>query len=680
MGLLPMSHEPNFIEEHAPLSVPRFLRHRRLLFRWGFGLGIVFLVWGILVVGAGVHVSAAMLDGRDLMRQARDAAIQLDFIRARNLLDAADAKLAFAERRLSLVKTAQFMPWIGTQIAAADAGLRVGRDVFVTVRHLTDVGDELVRLSGLSSGDIAALSSGIDSPVTFNDLSSDTKRTLLLRLSAAAPDLERASSQIALARADFSASVSNDKGFGPITEALRPLDQQLGAWQESLHLFSTAARLLPSFAGLGDARNTLLLFLNNAELRPGGGFIGSYGLLTMKDADIQSLASYDVYLLDNKAEAFISTQAPEPLRLYLGAKRWMFRDANWSPDFAVSARTLLERYHAEIAAASIRTKSPLDPIMHQVIGLTPTFLADLLRIVGPITVNDQTFSADTIANKIQYQVDIGFAVRGVPVEQRKELLGLLLVALKQRVYALPAFRWMEVAVAAERALHQKQVVLYAADEAVERIITQFRWGGRLMPPPRTDDALLFVDANLASLKTDSVIQRSISYTLRQNNSHQIVARATMRYEHKGSFDWKTTRYRSYVRLYVPEGSRLVGTEGSLADDKTRNPSRRAGITDVSTDLGYAVFGTFIAVEPGETRDLVFEYILPDAISDMVKRGSYRLSVSKQIGAAPYALTLRLAFDKNLTFADPPETREQWGDGTYHLDTVLERDRMITVGF
>ncbi len=673
-----MSHAPGFLAHEEP---PAIRPRRRLWFVVGAIAGSLFALWLIFVAVAAAQTAAAASDGGARLAAAQASAQRLDFAAAEQDAALADASFAQAETHLAWVKPLSFFPWIGTQIDAVDAGLRAGRDVLSGVQRLTSIGADLVRLSGLSSQDLASLAQGVSGRTTFNDLSPDTKRALLARVAAAAPDLERMADDISIARSDL-ASVPSDQLSGPVASALRPLDAKLSKLGDDVRVAASAARLLPAFAGLDGVRTTLVLFLNNAELRPGGGFVGSFGRLSMQDGSIASLGVYDAYALDQPAAPAISTPPPAPLARYLGDAKYLFRDANWSPDFAVSARTLLERRRAEIAAvAPAQRTGPLEDVpVQNVAGLTPTFFSALLRIVGPVSVGGQTFTADNIYDAIQYQVDVGYARQGVPPAQRKELLGALLAEGQKRLYALPFDRWGDVLAAVEDALQTKQMAVYSEDQSVEDAITASGWGGRVLPPPDGQDALMAVDANLASLKSDPVVDRSVAYQLRLNNSRQLVATATIRYAHHGVFDWKTTRYRSYVRLYVPLGSTLVKTTGSLADDKTRNPTMAPGTTDIGTDLGFTTFGTFVAVEPGETRDLTFEYVLPERVSQAEEAGSYRLTVFKQMGAAPRALTLDLAFDKNVATATPPEAPENWGDASYTLNTILDQDRMFAVGF
>jgi hypothetical protein len=190
------------------------------------------------------------------------------------------------------------------------------------------------------------------------------------------------------------------------------------------------------------------------------------------------------------------------------------------------------------------------------------------------------------------------------------------------------------------------------------------------------DYLMFVDANLAALKTDQYVKRGVTYQLAFNNKGDLIAKATMNYQNNGSFTWKSTRYRTYTRLYVPKGSKLINTVGSMSADKSVVP----GKTDVFEDLGKTVFGAFISIEPGKSGSLSFEYQLPDSIKEMILNGNYDLLIQKQAGTTGHALSLGLNFQDKIKDAVPAEEKKDWGNNSYVLNTDLSVDREVKINF
>jgi hypothetical protein len=152
------------------------------------------------------------------------------------------------------------------------------------------------------------------------------------------------------------------------------------------------------------------------------------------------------------------------------------------------------------------------------------------------------------------------------------------------------------------------------------------------------------------------------------------ARVAITYVHNGGFDWKTTRYRTYTRVYVPADSELLSVEGALVDDRLRDPAQRPGTADTYEELDRTAFGAFISIEPGDTGTLAFRYLLPTLVADALDDGNYALTVEKQPGTAGHGLTLDLNLGKKLTDAAPAEEPAEWGDSVYRYSTDLRVDR------
>ncbi|TAK03877.1 DUF4012 domain-containing protein [Patescibacteria group bacterium] len=666
-----MSHSANFLHRAEPAPV-----HRRHGIKRGLVIAatlvatvlVGYAIWLAVALGA---LYAAASDGRAALEAARDAAESLDFDTALFELERADERFARADRNAAALLPLEFLPWVAPQARAASALAAAGRSAVEALKIAATLGADLARLSGLSAADLQALSEGASPGTSLGDLPSATKRLLLRRLVASADELDETAERIAIARAELAQADREGVASGTFA-ALVPLAGKLAQAEETLRLLSRAARVLPAFAGIDGSKTSLLLFLNDAELRPGGGFIGTYGALTVKDADIAALYTHDAYALDGPAEARVTQVPPEPLRRWLGAQKWFFRDANWSPDFAASSRDALRLFRSEQELGG-GTPTAFDGV----IGFTPAFAADLLRLTGPIEAGGQTFSSENVYDKLEYQVEVGYAGQGIPLAQRKEIVAELVERMKARLEAMPVSRWGEIAQAAERALVAKSLLLYSEDPSSQRVIDAVGWGGRVASPA-WGDALMAVDANLASLKTDPAVKRTLRYETFKNSSGQYVGRVTIHYDHEGRFDWKTTRYRTYARVYVPAGSEFIRVTGALKDDRLHEPSGAAGGADVGQELGFTVFGAFTSIEPGTSRDLVFEYLLAPSVVESIASGSYRLKVFKQAGAQEGGLTLRLDFDKNVTSASVPEGRDKWGNDVYELETVLDKDRVFEV--
>ncbi len=164
----------------------------------------------------------------------------------------------------------------------------------------------------------------------------------------------------------------------------------------SLTKSASTLGILPRALGMENPRTYLILFINNTELRPGGGFIGSYAVTKFDHSRPEILKIEGTEIIDNNASGIGATPTP-PLAKYLGLKTWQFRDSNWSPDFPTDARKALEFYKAEHGF--------LADDISGVIALTPNVFEEILKLVGPLNVEGINFTSDNFTETLEYEVE-----------------------------------------------------------------------------------------------------------------------------------------------------------------------------------------------------------------------------------------------------------------------------------
>lgn len=534
------------------------------------------------------------------------------------------------------------MPMLGTQLRAADAIVAVGIELAYAVE---DGSDTLDRILGplRERGDTISLAT----------LTPADKRDILGRLSETEPLLASIRDRIISASQNANA-IPADGLIKSLQNVAQPLREQLPFLEETIVKLIPATQIIPAIAGFPDAKTYLFLLQNNTELRPTGGFIGTYGVLKATAGEITSFSTSDVYTLDRPVRNTLHIDPPAPLKKYNDTTQWFFRDSNWSPDFPTSAERALDFY---------RRENGPQKNFDGVIAVTPVFIGTLLRITGDITVEKITFTPENLVDRLQ------------PLADRKELIGDMSKILMNRVLALPQRRWQELIAAMVTSLEERHLLLYARDQTLQSRIVDQHWGGA-MPIP-VIDGLAVVDANLASLKTDSVVDRLVAYDL-DATGDRLNATATVTYTNRATFTPTTTRYRTYTRFYVPLGSQLVKAEGMMRDDKIRGGG--VGTVDVSEELGQTVFGMFISVEPGQSGTLKVVYTLPPKITTAIADGQYQLSVRKQPGTRAHQLQASIRFPKEVSSLTGVDGATIVDHTTVSLVSDLQRDRTLEVTF
>lgn len=355
----------------------------------------------------------------------------------------------------------------------------------------------------------------------------------------------------------------------------------------------------------------LVLFQNNAELRPTGGFWGSYGEVTVSKGHITNYNIDDIYNLDKKVfnNPSVMPDPPWPLAQYLGVEKWYLRDANWSPDFPTSAKQALDFYAREGGASQF----------DGVIAITPDVFVELLRLVGPITIGDETFTKDNAVERLQYYVQIGYKQDDVSSDKRKQILQSLAQVITRRLVDKLPMAWFNMETSIEKALSRRDVQIYLVDTGLQALSEKNGWSGAIRQT--TGDYLMVVDANLNALKTDPKVKREIVYDV--GGGELVEARLGLKYNNTATeADWRTADYKTYTRVYVPLGSKLI--------------SSNDGSVTTATELGKTVFGFYLTVPLGTTKDLQFEYRLPDSLPT-----KYKLLVQRQAGTADYPFTIKM---------------------------------------
>ncbi|MFH1611313.1 MAG: DUF4012 domain-containing protein [Patescibacteria group bacterium] len=640
---------------YEPVKLSSKTKKRKYLLY--FFVILVVITVCIVLFNIGRFVTSG-LDAKVSLESAQEYAMAFDFDNAIEQVHIAQKDLHTAKGSLWVVKPLIFLPWVGDQVDAlvvmVDTGVVL---VDVLDNALLIVGDVYSSVSDIQStlNEIP----GIDKTYTFKTLPAEVRVEMLQTLQSIAPDLAQARIQIREAQ-DKLSQLDDEHMIYSMQVVVDRLEEILPSVSSAIELITPFAQSIDELAGVGKDRQWLLLFLNNTEMRPGGGFMGVYGLLQMRDGEIVDITTDNTYSIDWLTESDnYQVEPPYPISAYLGLDTWYFRDANWSPDFAESAKTATQLLRQEYAFAGLPV-----PQIDGVIGFTPTTIEQLLNIVGDITVDGITFTSENFTETLEYQVEYGFKEHGVEWDDRKEIINDLMDVLMERLMDISIDQLPNLLAVLTQMFDTKQVALYSFDTQTQNVFVDANWSS-VIDASEVDDVLMVVDANMGALKTDHAMEKEITYSIKPVGDHY-EAQADIVYKHTGGFDWRTTRYQTYTSIMVPLGSELLYTNGQDAS--------------AYEEIGLTRFGSYIVIEPGETKTLTFQYRLPGSIKDAIDDKAYELMIFKQIGSKQASLTLDLDFGKKLRAAVPAEDQDQFGDNKYHLNTNLSQDTELLVQF
>lgn len=396
-------------------------------------------------------------------------------------------------------------------------------------------------------------------------------------------------------------SVAEFVGRLPFSESVRNRTEALGMLADTA--FSMDDR----------ERTYLILFQNDLELRPGGGFIGSFGILKVKNARVTTFSVHDTGMFDAHIPDLVDP--PYPMQETARVRSWKLRDSNWAPDFPTNARQAEEFYRMGGG----------EEHFDGVIGVTSRVLSSMLSVTGPVRIPGYPgeYGEENAILDLEYQVEQGYREQGIGFGERKSVMGILGGEILSRIKRLSPKDFMRLTRVVLEDLSRKDAQLFFEDDSLQRQVVSAGWGGTF-DQDWEDDFLMVVDANLDAWKTDSVMQRSIHHhvDLSQNVPR---ARLTVSYQHAGfERNFMVKDYQTYVRVFVPEGSHFRSVVGGSE-------------AVYGNFLGRKYVGTIVQVPLGTARDIVFEYDLPKNFVE----NQYDLLLVRQPGTkdVPVSLTV-----------------------------------------
>lgn len=372
-------------------------------------------------------------------------------------------------------------------------------------------------------------------------------------------------------------------------------------------------------------RRYLLLLQNNMELRPGGGFLGQYAIIKVKNGKITSQFFEDANILDQRITAKVNP--PYPFERMMSLKKWKFRDSNFSPDFPTNVEKA--KYFYRLSGGN----SDFDGV----IAVNATVLNKILEITGPIVIGGVQYTSQDAFLKLEEQVEKAYLFNeDLDTQNRKWVMKQMAEIIIDRLVSLNNIPRISSFVLEE--LRNKDIQLNFQDSETQKAIENVHWDGRVS----TDwegDYLMIVDANMGALKSDYYIDREVFYEV-DLTGEKPTAYLKINYTHKATYgDWRTSDYHSYLRIYVPQGSNLI-------------ERKMVSYPNIQEEFNKTYFGFILHVLINRNTLVETRYELPESV-----RENYRLLIQKQSGVGDV----------------PVHIKVKTADGDFTQDEILKKD-------
>lgn len=415
-------------------------------------------------------------------------------------------------------------------------------------------------------------------------------------------------------------------------------------WLSLISDIKAVSVLARELSGQNGFRRYLLVFQNTTEQRPSGGFLGSYAVMDVDKTGLRALNVPGGGFYDLKAGFTKRQTTPAPMRI-LG-KYWAIWDANWSPDWKISAENI-RQFYTDAGGSSI----------DGIISFTPTILERLLAITGPVRLENRALilGSENVISELQNIVESSSERLA---RQPKKIIGELIEILQKKL-ADPAPYAPQLAQLLFQSLAERHILTYFVDSASEQLAEKHHWAGRLEIKP-DQDYLAVIGANLGSAKTDRYIKQTIDQTATIQNDGSVVDEVILTRQHEGlkGDSLYGAHHTSFIRFYVPKGSVLLSYSGFnpppaalfLRDDATdvsvyQDPLAALSAPYVGSEGNATVFGGWLQVKPGESTEIKIRYRVPLVLSN--ETSVYQITSQPQSGQynpSDYKFRLNLGSD------------------------------------
>ena len=424
-----------------------------------------------------------------------------------------------------------------------------------------------------------------------------------------------------------------------------------------------APDILTTVLGLRESQNYLVLAQNSDELRPSGGYISTYGWMTVRNGRI---VDYDYY--PTTAESPLPPAQPptdfEVPSWWIQYRQPIYAmwDGSWYADFPRTAEMARTYYN-------LNPDNPNVPI-HGVLAIDIDGFERILEALGSVivprtldgetsymTITSENFReiiydirADEGTHKafiadIYNEIFSQWQSRGSDSDINQALLGAVLESLLE-----------------------KHIIVYSADETINNAIQVLGWSGRQLPGTG-HDYLMIADANLGN-KSNSSIIRQTTYDVIIQPDDTVSSRLSIDYDYPDliarndpAVDARfhgPVDYNNLLQIFVPPQSELNAVDNFGFDPQV-----------IGADE-HTVFVSRVRVPYDTSQRYQVRYDTPAVVGTFGTYRYYRLLIQKQPGMSPEDISIQVSLPSNAQLIDVSPAPA----ATYSLDNLILDFRLV----
>lgn len=374
-----------------------------------------------------------------------------------------------------------------------------------------------------------------------------------------------------------------------------------------------------------EGRRTVFVFLQNpSEIRPTGGFWGSFAKIDLEGGTITSSTVRDI----NEVDRALGVKYVPPKELYGVDTKLRLANANWFLDFPKTGELATNLINSSGFASSSNSRADL------VVAVSSNFVKNVLEVLGPISLRDGKLiiNSENFIPTLQSEVQKGHDAGS---RYSKEVLQELQVKLQEKLKEDKSVIGEALLNSFIAAIQKRDIVMYSADEGLQKIFMEEGLAGETFKMPKNfnGDYLSVNFANIGGAKTDYVIRQKISLDSQLSVDGVVNNKLEIERKHFGNLEkswWYKTTNQVYGRIYVPIVADLFAAKGGF--DRTIYPrvsykdylrypfietvensaktSKIAKWLKIFTEDEKNIFGFWMKVDSGKTAAFSLEYSHP----------------------------------------------------------------------
>jgi hypothetical protein len=332
--------------------------------------------------------------------------------------------------------------------------------------------------------------------------------------------------------------------------------------------FQQLTPALLEILGANGARTYLIEQVDPAELRGGGGFIGSFSILQADHGNLKLVRSADVATIDKYPYPQPGSKlyiAPPNASKQFATHGWVFGDSNYYTDFPGSAQSGEQLFLNQ-------TGTKVDGV----ISLDPWAVAALLQVTGPIDVPEFKTKADgnTFPEDVFQRTERDSAQSAGAA--RKDYFAVVANRLIEKITSIPSGSWGVLLTALNNSVQQRHLQVYFNNDSAEKEMASIFWAGAMVAPGPQPETMLEVESNYGGDKANHFLERTYDLTLSVENgklSHHLVVNL----KNSTPAGYLGGRnYSGYLRFYYPSSATGMATQGLLTN-KYPNDEKLTGL-------------------------------------------------------------------------------------------------------